>query len=93
MEVEIVEGEGAVLGVNMGHPVVTNGILCVRGGDAVLPKLLWDLLLTDVTCSSSWPYDKYFLLFPARRKPSDDMCAVASDHIYIHHQTSRISIR
>jgi len=23
--VEIVEGEGAVLGVNMGHPIVTNG--------------------------------------------------------------------
>ena len=40
MEVEIVEGEGAVLGVNMGHPIVTNGILYVRGGDAVLPRLL-----------------------------------------------------
>jgi len=25
MEVEIVEGEWAVLGVNMGHPVVTSG--------------------------------------------------------------------
>ena len=26
--VEIVEGEGAVLGVNVGHPIVTNGGLC-----------------------------------------------------------------
>jgi len=25
MEVEIVEGEGAVLRVNMGHPIVING--------------------------------------------------------------------
>jgi len=44
MEVEIVEGEGAVLVVNMGHPIVTNGNICVRGGDAALPKLLWDFL-------------------------------------------------
>jgi len=33
MEVEIVEGEGAVLVVN-----VTNGILGVRDGDAAHPK-------------------------------------------------------
>jgi len=38
MEVEIVEGEGAVLRVNVGHPAVVNGILCARGGDAALPK-------------------------------------------------------
>jgi len=25
MEVEIVEGKGSVLGVNVGHPIVTNG--------------------------------------------------------------------
>jgi len=31
--------------VNVGHPPVTNRILCVRGGDAALPKLLWDFLL------------------------------------------------
>ena len=46
MEVEIVEGEGAVLVVNVGHPIVTNGILCVRGSDAALPKLLWDFLFS-----------------------------------------------
>jgi len=37
---------GAVLGVNVGHPIATNGILCVRGGDAALPKLLWDFLFS-----------------------------------------------
>jgi len=30
--------EGAVLGVNVGCPIVTNGILCVRGSDVALPK-------------------------------------------------------
>ena len=50
MAVVIVKGEGAVLGVNVGHPIVTNGdcgvvILCREGGDAVFPKLLWDFLL------------------------------------------------
>jgi len=44
MEVKIVEGEGAVLVVNVGHPVVTNGILYVRGSNVALPKLLWDFL-------------------------------------------------
>jgi len=43
--VEIIEGEGAVLVVNVGHPIVTNEILCVRGSDVALPKLLWDFLL------------------------------------------------
>ena len=38
--VDIVEGEKAVFGVNVGYPVVTIGILCVRGGDEALPKLL-----------------------------------------------------
>ena len=36
---------GAVLNVNLGHPIATNGILCLRGGDATLPKLFWDFLL------------------------------------------------
>jgi len=36
--------EGALFKVNAGHPTVTNGIVCVRGGDAALPKLLWDFL-------------------------------------------------
>ena len=38
MEVEIVEGDGTVLGVNKRHPIVTNKILCVRGGDVLFPK-------------------------------------------------------
>ena len=43
--------KGAVSAVNVGHPIVTNGDLvallfsAVRGGDAALPKLLWDFLL------------------------------------------------
>jgi len=43
MRVEIVEGEWAVLWVNVGHPIVTNGNVVayffseVRGGDAALP--------------------------------------------------------
>ena len=52
---EIVEGEGTFLDVNVGHPIVTNGILCVTVGDAALPKLLRDFLSTvrraiDVRC-------------------------------------------
>jgi len=47
--VEIVEADGAVSGVNVGHPVVTKGILYVRGGDAALPKLLWNFLFSFVT--------------------------------------------
>jgi len=38
MGVVIVEGEGAVLGVNVGHPILTNGILCVRSGDSLFPN-------------------------------------------------------
>ena len=51
MGVAVVEGEGAILAVNVGHPIVTNGdfvaqlFSAVRGGDAALPKLLWDVLL------------------------------------------------
>ena len=43
--------ERAVLGVNVGHPIVANGdfvaqlFSAVRSGDAALPKLLWDFLL------------------------------------------------
>ena len=48
MEVQIVQGKGADLVVNVEHPVVTNGIFCVRGGDAALPKLLWDFLFKIV---------------------------------------------
>jgi len=45
MGVEIVDRKVAASGVNVWPPVVANGILCVRGGDAALPKLLWDFLL------------------------------------------------
>jgi len=55
--VEIIEGEGK-LGVNVGHPIVTNGDFCVvvrkcvisrvRGSDTVLPKLLQGGLVTFV---------------------------------------------
>jgi len=44
MEVEIIEGQWAVLGVNLGHPVVTDSIFSMRGGDAAHPKLLWAFL-------------------------------------------------
>jgi len=43
--------EEAVLGINVvGHPIATNGTMwrsysLPRGGDAALPKLLWDFLL------------------------------------------------
>jgi len=40
MGVEIVEGKREVLGVKVGHPIVTSGSLCVRGGYAAFPKLL-----------------------------------------------------
>ena len=47
--------EGVVLGVNVGHPIVTNGnfvaylFSAVRGGDAAVPKLLWDFLFMILT--------------------------------------------
>jgi len=45
--------EGANLGVNVEHPIVTNGILCVRGGDTALPRLLWDFLFFfGILCST-----------------------------------------
>ena len=38
--------EGAVLGrESLGLSIVTNRIVCMRGGDAALPKLLWDFLV------------------------------------------------
>ena len=36
--VEIVEGKGAVLVVNVGHSVVTNGTLCVRAATRLFPN-------------------------------------------------------
>jgi len=46
MGMMIVEREGTVLGVNVARSIVTNGILCVTGGDAALPRLLCNLLLS-----------------------------------------------
>ena len=37
--------EEAVVMENVGRLILTNGILCVRCGDAALPKLLSDFLL------------------------------------------------
>jgi len=38
--------EGAVLGgESLGLFTVTNGIVCMRGGDVAVPKLLWDFLV------------------------------------------------
>jgi len=40
--------ERGSFGVNVGHPIVTIcgiAVLCRKGGDAALPKLLWDFLL------------------------------------------------
>jgi len=38
--------KGAVLErKNLGFSIVNNGIVSVRGGDAALPKLLWDFLV------------------------------------------------
>jgi len=54
MGVVIVEGKVAVLGVNLGRPIVTNwdfvaqSLSAVRSGDAPLPELLWDFLLSKV---------------------------------------------
>ena len=47
---EIVEGKGTIFGINVGHPIVTNGnsvallFSAMRGGDAALPKIIWDFL-------------------------------------------------
>jgi len=47
MAVEIVEGQWTVLWVNLGHPIPTDGIFSVRGGDAAHHKLLWPFLFAD----------------------------------------------
>jgi len=38
--------EGAVFGLNVGHSIVAQLFFFMRGGDAALPKLLWDFLFT-----------------------------------------------
>jgi len=49
--VAIVEGEAAVLGVNLGRPIVTNGdiLSTVVRERRVLPKLLWGGLVLHVS--------------------------------------------
>jgi len=49
MGLEIVDGKGSFGAGNVGHSVVTNGILCMRGSDAALPKLRRDFLFTDAS--------------------------------------------
>ena len=48
MGIKIVEGQWADLGVNLGHPIATDGIFSMRGGDAAHPKLLWEFLLVQI---------------------------------------------
>jgi len=53
--VVIIEGDGIVLGVNLEHPIVTNGSLCcllVRQRRA-FPKLLWEGLVYHTTLYGS----------------------------------------
>jgi len=58
--VEIVERDGAVLGVNVGCPIVTNGILCMRGGNALFQN---DFGRTCLACLASLSSRLYMLLF------------------------------
>jgi len=44
--VVIVKGEGAILGVNLGHPIITNGAFAMRSSQFTLR-----------TCSEYWPRD------------------------------------
>jgi len=47
--VKIVEREGAMSVVNVGHPMVSNEILRMRGVDAAHPRFLRDFSLTKLT--------------------------------------------
>jgi len=55
MEADIVKADREVLRANVEHPIVTNKDFVaqlfspVRGGDAALPKLLWDFLFNLIT--------------------------------------------
>ena len=50
MGLVIIDGEGAVLGFNVRHPIVSNGDFCcvVVGERCAVPRLLWEDLLTIV---------------------------------------------
>jgi len=48
---EIIRWKGAVLGVNVEHPVVTSGIFCVRCVDRLFPND-WGGLVISFTGSS-----------------------------------------
>jgi len=57
-----------------GHLIVTDGILCVSGGDAALPRLLWDFLLPTSAVADGWVADQWhqcLALCPRSRGPSD----------------------
>ena len=49
MGVVIIEGEGAVLGVNLGCPIVTNGdvVVCLFMRDVLFPNYFGEDLLCD----------------------------------------------
>jgi len=46
----IVKEEGAALGVNVMRPIAANGILCIRGVDALFPDDFEEDLLTFLYC-------------------------------------------
>jgi len=60
--------KGTILAVNVGHPILTNGDFMVylfsamRGGDAALPKLLWDFLFS---------FTSSFVPHPVAQNPGD----------------------
>jgi len=55
--------EVAVLWINVGYHILTNGILCVRGGDAALPKLLWDFLLLLLSVCAKYIRDCLYIVY------------------------------
>jgi len=57
MGVQIIKGEGAVLGVNFGHAIITSWILCMRGGDALF--------------SNDFKKDLFLLVHPVHENQSD----------------------
>ena len=55
----------AVLGVNLGHPVVTSGIFCMRGSDALFPNDFGEdllLLLSMPMVADASEGDQWLLL-------------------------------
>jgi len=55
----IVEGEGAVLGVNLGHPIVTNGAFATRSSQITLRTCYLLTYLSNATDSEVVDTIKY----------------------------------